>query len=61
MDNSSTSYDLNLSEEPSLIESGICEAINCQSEAIEEIQLKVGGQFLTVSLCKNCVGEFKDD
>jgi hypothetical protein len=41
---------------------GICEAVNCFSQATVQIEVNVGelGR-LTLSLCEHCVGKFVGD
>ena len=39
----------------------ICEAVNCSSRALVQIEVKVGQLgTITLSLCNNCVSKFRD-
>jgi hypothetical protein len=39
----------------------ICNYNNCENIVTEEVQVPAGDQFLTLSFCKNHVGEFEND
>jgi hypothetical protein len=43
------------------INNGICEAVNCLTQAEVQIKVKVGQQgTILLSLCKNCVSKFEE-
>jgi hypothetical protein len=59
MSNTWNSYDINLqrdnSEDPY---KETCNYNNCENIGTEEVRVRAGDRFLTLSLCKNHVGEF---